>query len=62
MSVTTQLFMKGDIWEVFKGYTDAIKDDPDNTNAYVGLAGATIKQGSVNEVIETAQKALSLDP
>jgi len=54
--------MKGDVREAVKVYTDAIKANPDNTKAYLGLAKALIKSGALTEAIEAAQKALSLDP
>lgn len=62
VAVATGLFMKGDVREAVKVYTDAIKANPDNTKAYLGLAKALIKSGALTEAIEAAQKALSLDP
>jgi len=62
VAVATSLLMKGDVREAVKVYGEAIKSDPGNKAAYLGLAKALIKNGNLSDAIEAAQKALSLDP
>jgi tetratricopeptide (TPR) repeat protein len=48
--------------EAVKEYTEAIKVNPDNSGAYVGLAKALFKNGDLMKALEAAEKAMSLDP
>jgi cytochrome c-type biogenesis protein CcmH/NrfG len=41
---------------------EAIKTNPDNTEAYIGLAKALFKSGDFLKALEAAEKAVSLDP
>jgi len=41
---------------------EAIKANPDNINAYIGLAKALIKSGELAKALEAVEKAVSLDP
>ncbi len=62
VAVATSLFMKGDVRDAVKLFGDAIKENPDNAKAYMGLARALLKTGAIPDAIEAAQKALTLDP
>jgi len=62
VAVAMSLFMKGDVRDAAKLFGDAIKEDPNNAKAYMGLARALLKSGAIADAIEAAQKALSLDP
>ena len=62
VAVAMGLARKGDVREAVGLFRDAIKEDPDNIKAYLGLAKALIKSGAISEAIENAQKALSVDP
>ncbi len=62
VAVATGLARKGEVRDAVDLFRDAIKENPDNIKAYLGLAKALIKSGAIAEAIENAQKALSLDP
>ena len=62
VAVATGLARKGEVRDAVSLFRDAIKENPDNIKAYIGLAKALIKSGAITEAIENAQKALSLDP
>ncbi len=62
VAVATGLARKGDVRDAVGVFRDAIKENPDNAKAYIGLARVLIKSGAIAEAIENAQKALSLDP
>lgn len=62
VAVATGLARKGDVRDAVGLFHDAIKENPDNIKAYLGLAKTLIKSGAISEAIENAQKALSLDP
>lgn len=62
VAVATGLARKGDVRDAVGVFRDAIKENPDNAKAYIGLARVLIKSGALSEAIENAQKALSLDP
>ena len=62
VAVATGLARKGDVRDAVGVFRDAIRENPDNTRAYIGLARALLKSGAISEAIENAQKALSLDP
>ncbi len=62
VAVATGLIKKGDVRQAVNIFREAIKENPDNIKAYLGLARALIKSGAISEAIENAQKALSLDP
>lgn len=62
VAVAAGLARKGDVRDAVDLFRQAIKENPDNIKAYVGLARALIKSGAISEAIENAQKALSLDP
>ena len=61
VAVATELFKSGNVREAVKEYTEAIRANPDNTGAYVGLAKALIKSGDFLKALEAAEKAISLD-
>ena len=62
VAVATGLARKGEVRDAVGVFRDAIKENPDNIKAYIGLARVLIKSGAISEAIENAQKALSLDP
>jgi len=62
VAVAMGLARKGDVRDAVGLFRDAIKENPDNIKAYLGLARTLIKSGAISEAIENAQKALSLDP
>lgn len=62
VAVATGLVHKGEVRDAVNLFRDAIKENPDNMKAYLGLAKVLIKSGAISEAIENAQKALSLDP
>jgi tetratricopeptide (TPR) repeat protein len=62
VAVATSLFMKGDVRDAVKLFGDAIRENPDNAKAYLGLARALLKTGAIPDAIDAARKALSLDP
>ncbi len=62
VAVATGLARKGEVRDAVSLFRDAIKENPDNIKAYLGLAKALIKSGAISEAIDNAQKALSLDP
>ncbi len=62
VAVAMGLARKGDVRDAVQLFRDAIKENPDNIKAYLGLAKTLIKSGAISEAIENAQKALSLDP
>jgi tetratricopeptide (TPR) repeat protein len=61
VAVATELFKSGNVREAVKEYTEAIRANPDNTGAYVGLAKALVKSGDFLKALEAAEKAISLD-
>lgn len=62
VAVAMSLFMKGEVRDAVKLFSDAIKENPDNARAYLGLARALLKTGAIPDAIDAARKALSLDP
>ncbi|MBP1748841.1 MAG: Tetratricopeptide 1 repeat-containing protein [Deltaproteobacteria bacterium] len=62
VAVATGLARKGDVRDAVNLFREAIKENPDNIKAYLGLAKTLIKSGAISEAIENAQKAMALDP
>ncbi len=62
VAVAIELYKSGKARDAIREYGEAIKADPDNINAYIGLAKALLKSGELIKALEAAEKALSLDP
>lgn len=62
VAIATELFKSGKVREAAKEYTEAIKANPDNTEAYIGLAKALFKSDDFLKALDAAEKAISLDP
>lgn len=62
VAVATELYKSGKARDAIREYGEAIKADPDNINAYIGLAKALLKNGELAKALGAAEEALSLDP
>ncbi len=62
VAVATELYKSGKARDAIREYGEAIKADPDNINAYIGLAKALLKNGELTKALGAAEEALSLDP
>ena len=61
-AIAWELYRSGKAKDAIKEYGDAIRVNPENLSAYVGLARALWKNGELVKAIEAAEKAISLDP
>ena len=61
-AVATELLKSGKVRDAVKEYTEAIKANPDNIGAYIGLAKAFFRSGDFIKALDAAEKAISLDP
>jgi tetratricopeptide (TPR) repeat protein len=62
VAAAIELFKSGKVREAITEYTEAINANPDNYDAYVGLAKAFLKNGDFLKALDAAGKAMSLDP
>ncbi len=60
-AVAWELYRSGKARDAIQEYGEAIRVNPENITAYIGLARALWKNGELLRAIETAEKALSLD-
>lgn len=61
-AVAWELYRSGKARDAIKEYGEAIRVNPENITAYIGLARVLWKNGELLKAIEVAEKALSLDP
>lgn len=62
VAVATNLYKNDKVRDAVTEFTEAIKANPDNPRAYLGLAKALLKSGELGKALEAAEKSLALDP
>jgi tetratricopeptide (TPR) repeat protein len=57
-----KLFTQGNFGEAISAFEQALQLSPGHLDAYIGLAKSFLKSGDFDKALQTARKALSLDP
>ena len=61
-AIAMELYKNGKAREAIDRFGEAIRENPDNINAYIGLAKTLFANGEFVKALEAAEKAVSLDP
>jgi len=57
-----ELLSQGRYQDAISSFSEAIKLSPDETDAYLGIAKAFLKEGDFFKALDAAEKALRIDP